>query len=37
MRLTDHVNLNFNNNMAMDAVFLDVEKAFDTALHLGLL
>jgi hypothetical protein len=28
MRLTDHVTLNFINNIA--AVFLDIEKAFDT-------
>jgi hypothetical protein len=33
----DHVTLNFNNNMSMAAVFLDIEKAFDTAWHLGLL
>jgi hypothetical protein len=30
MWLADHVTLNFNNNMLMAAVFLDVEKAFDT-------
>jgi len=30
MRLTDHVTLNFSNNMSMAAVFLDIEKAFDT-------
>jgi hypothetical protein len=29
MRLTDHVTLNFNN-MSTTAVFLDIEKAFDT-------
>jgi hypothetical protein len=39
MRLTDHVTLNFNNNTSMStaAVFLDIEKAFDTAWHSGLL
>jgi hypothetical protein len=37
MRLTDHVTLNFNNNMFTTAVFLDIEKAFDTTWHLGLL
>jgi hypothetical protein len=30
MRLTDHVTLNFNNKMSTAAVFLDIEKAFDT-------
>jgi hypothetical protein len=30
MRLMDHVTLNFNNNMSTAAVFLDIEKAFDT-------
>jgi hypothetical protein len=35
MRLTDHVTLNFN--MSMAAVFLDIEKAFDTTRHNGLL
>jgi hypothetical protein len=30
MRLTDH----FNNNMSTAAVFLDIEKAFDTTWHL---
>jgi hypothetical protein len=30
MRLTDHVSLNFNNNMSTAAVFFDIEKAFDT-------
>jgi hypothetical protein len=33
MRLTDQVTLNFNNNMATAAVFLDIEKAFDTTWH----
>jgi hypothetical protein len=37
MRLADHVTLNFNNNMSTAAVFLDIEKAFDTAWQLGLL
>jgi len=36
-RLTDHVTLNFNNNMITAAIFLDVEKAFDTIWHPGLL
>jgi hypothetical protein len=30
MRLTDHITLNFNNKMSTAAVFLDIEKAFDT-------
>jgi hypothetical protein len=29
--------LNFNNNMSMAMVFLDIEKAFDTTWHSGLL
>jgi hypothetical protein len=33
----DHVILNFNNNMSMAAVFFDVERAFDTTWHPGLL
>jgi hypothetical protein len=37
MRLTDHVSLNFNNNISTAAVFLDIEKAFDTTWHSGLL
>jgi hypothetical protein len=37
MRLTDHVTFNFNNNMSTAAVFLDIEKAFYTIWHLGLL
>jgi hypothetical protein len=36
MRLVDHVTLNFNNNMPMAAVFLDMEKAFHTWWHPGL-
>jgi hypothetical protein len=35
MRLTDHVTLNFN--MSTAAAFLDIEKAFDTPWHTGLL
>jgi RecA-family ATPase len=37
MRLTDHVILNFNNNMSTAAVFLDIEKDFDTTWHTDLL
>jgi hypothetical protein len=40
MRLTDHVILNFNNNMSTAAVFLDTEKTFKILWykwHLGLL
>jgi hypothetical protein len=37
MRLADHVTLNFNNKMSIAAVFLDIEKAFDTTWHPGLL
>jgi hypothetical protein len=37
MRLTDHITLNFNNNMSTAAVFLDIKKAFDTTWHPGLL
>jgi hypothetical protein len=37
MRLTDYVTLNFNNKMSTAAVFLDIEKAFDTIWHCGLL
>jgi hypothetical protein len=33
----DHVTFNFNNNMSTAVVFLDIEKAFDTTWHLGLL
>jgi hypothetical protein len=36
MRLTDHVTLNFNN-ISTAAVFLDIEKAFDTTWNPGLL
>jgi hypothetical protein len=37
MRLADHVTLHFNNKMSTAAVFLDIEKAFDTTWHTGLL
>jgi retron-type reverse transcriptase len=37
MRLTDNVTLNFNNIISKAAVFLDIEKAFDTTWHSGLL
>jgi hypothetical protein len=37
MKLMDYVTFNFNNNMSTAAVFLDIEKAFDIAWHLGLL
>jgi hypothetical protein len=37
MRLTDHVTLDFNNNIFVTAVFLDIEKAFDRTWHIGLL
>jgi hypothetical protein len=37
MRLMDQATLNFNNNVSMNVVFLDIEKAFDTTWHLGLL
>jgi hypothetical protein len=37
MRPTDHVTLNFNNKMSTDTVFMDIEKAFDTTWHFGLL
>jgi hypothetical protein len=37
MRLTDHVTLNFSNKISTAAVFLDIEKAFDTTWHSGLL
>jgi hypothetical protein len=36
MRLTDHVTLNFNN-ISTAAVFLNIEKAFDTTWYTGLL
>jgi hypothetical protein len=37
MRFTDHVILNFNNNISTAAVFLGVEKSFDAAWQPGLL
>jgi hypothetical protein len=37
VRLTDQITLNFNSKMSMAKVFLDIEKAFDTTWHLGLL
>jgi hypothetical protein len=37
MRLADHVTLNFNNKMSTAALFLDIEKAFDTTWHSALL
>jgi hypothetical protein len=37
MRLEDHVTLNFDNNMSTAAVFLDIEKAFETTWHSVLL
>jgi hypothetical protein len=37
MRLADHVTLNFNYKMSTAAVFLNIEKAFDTTWHSGLL
>jgi hypothetical protein len=37
MRLADQVIVNFNNNMSTAAVFFDIEKAFDTTWHSGLL
>jgi hypothetical protein len=37
MRLTEHVTINFNDNMSVVAIFLDIEEAFDTTWHSGLL
>jgi hypothetical protein len=37
MKLTEHVTLNFNNNMSTAAVFLNVGKAFETTWNVGLL
>jgi hypothetical protein len=36
MSLADHVTLNVNNDMSAAALFLDIEKAFDTTWHSGL-
>jgi hypothetical protein len=36
MRLTNHVTLNFNNEIFMAAVVLDIEKSFDTIWYSGL-
>jgi hypothetical protein len=35
MRLTDHVTINYYNDMSTADVFLHTEKAFDTTWHLG--
>jgi hypothetical protein len=37
MRLTDYVTLNFNSKISTAAVFLDIEKTFDTTWYNGLL
>jgi hypothetical protein len=37
MRFANHVTLHFSNTMSKGAVFLDIEKAFDTTWHPGLL
>jgi hypothetical protein len=37
MRLTNHVTLNFNNNICSAAVFLDIKTAFDKTLYPRLL
>jgi hypothetical protein len=37
MMLTDHVTINFNNNMSTAAVFLEIVKVFHTSWHPGLL
>jgi hypothetical protein len=37
MRLEKHISLNFNNNMSTAAVHWDIEKAFDTTWHSGIL
>jgi hypothetical protein len=37
MRLAGHITLDFNNKIPTAAVFLDIEKAFDTTWHSGLL
>jgi hypothetical protein len=37
LQCTDHVTLNFNNNISTAAVFLDIDKAFNKIWYLGLL
>jgi hypothetical protein len=37
IRLTDHVTLNFNNNIPTVPVLLDIEESFATIWHFGLL
>jgi hypothetical protein len=37
MKLANHVTLNFNNNMSTAAVFLDIEKDFNTTWNSSLL
>jgi hypothetical protein len=37
MRFSDYVTLYLKNIMATAAVFLDIEKAFDTTWHLDLI
>jgi hypothetical protein len=37
MWLADHMTRNFNNKMSTATVFLDIEEAFDTTWHSGLL
>jgi retron-type reverse transcriptase len=37
MLLADQVTLNFNSNMSTAAAFFDIERAFDTTWHSGLL
>jgi hypothetical protein len=37
LKLTDHVTLNFNNNMSAAVVFLVIKKVFHTTWHPGLL
>jgi hypothetical protein len=36
MLLTDHMTFSFSNSISTAAVFLDIEKAFDTLSHPGL-
>jgi hypothetical protein len=37
VRLAEHVTLNFNNKMSTAALFFNIEKAFHTSWHNGLL